>query len=120
MGMQRYELEAWLGDDHGLTEDQIDELLRHADEIGERYPDPDDQDEAREALATAHRLIIGERNVVAQLATERTAAKAAELRALAGLQQAAIMETRNGESESGIARQAGVDRMTVRKWIGKR
>jgi hypothetical protein len=118
--MQRYELEAWLGDDHGLDEEQIGELLRHACEIAKRYPDPDDEDEAREALTTAYRLILGERNVVEQLAAERTAAKAAEVRALAGLRQAALMETQNGETESGFARRANVDRMSVRKWLDKR
>lgn len=119
--MQRYELDAWLGDDHGLDDDQVDELLRLAGEIEERYPDPDDEDEAREALTTAYRIILGEHKVVEQLAAERSAAKAAEVRALAGLRQAAIMQVQAGdETESGFARRANVDRMAVRGWLGKR
>ncbi|MCT2547367.1 hypothetical protein [Streptomyces atratus] len=119
MGMQRYELEAWLGDDHGLTDDQIDELLVQADDIDSRSGD--DQDEAREALTAAYRLLReGADAVVADLAQRRAAARAAELDALAGLQQAAITLIGRGDAtESGFARQAGVDRMTVRKWLGK-
>lgn len=117
--MQRYELEAWLGDDHGLSNEQIAELLGHADEIADRYPDPDDKPERDAALSAAYRMLIGERNVIEQLATERAAAKAAEACALAGLRQLAIMQSRAGESESGFARRANVDRMAVRKWLGK-
>lgn len=116
--MQRYELDAWLGDDHGLTEEQIHELLDQADEIEERYDG--DQDEVREALITAHRILVGDSDVVAELAARRTEARAAEANAVAGLQQAAVMLVSSGAAtESGFARQAGVDRMTVRKWLGK-
>jgi hypothetical protein len=38
----------------------------------------------------------------------------------AGLQQTAVTLIERGEvTESGFARQAGVDHMTVRKWLGK-
>src|SRR5690606_6348855 len=56
--MQRHEMEAWLGDDHGLTEEQITELMRTADEIGERYPDPDDQEDRDAALFAAYELMV--------------------------------------------------------------
>ncbi|WP_162603923.1 hypothetical protein [Streptomyces sp. CS014] len=119
MSMQRYELEAWLGDDHNLTDDQIDELLQQADEINDRCGN--DQDEAREALTAAYRLLSeGPDAVTADLAQRRAAARAAEADALAGLQQIAITRIGRGDAtESGFARQAGVDRMTVRKWLGK-
>lgn len=117
--MQRYELEAWLGDDHTLTDDQIDDLLTQADEISERCGG--DQDEVREALTTAYRLMVeSSDDVITGLAQRRADARAAELDALAGLQQAAITLINRGDAtESGFARQAGVDRMTVRKWLGK-
>ena len=119
MGMQRYELEAWLGDDHGLTDDQFDDLLAQADEISARSSN--DPDEAREALTAAYRLMREDADdVTADLAQRRAAARAAELDALAGLQQIAITLIGSGDAtESGFARQAGVDRMTVRKWLGK-
>ncbi|MFJ4738687.1 hypothetical protein [Streptomyces sp. NPDC088775] len=118
--MQRYELEAWLGNDHSLDADQIGELLTTAEEIADRYPDPDDQPERDAALSTAYQLMATDQDVVEGLARERDAAKAAEVRALAGLHQAAITLIGRGDAtESGFARQAGVDRMTVRKWLGK-
>ena len=119
--MQQHELEAWLGDDHGLDEDQIAELLRHADDIEERYPDPDDQEERDAALSTAYRLIRLEDEVIGELAQERSDARAAESRALAGLRQAALMLIpTESRTEAGFARQVGVDRMAVRSWLGKR
>ncbi|MFH8483165.1 hypothetical protein [Streptomyces sp. NPDC018055] len=110
--MQRYELDARLGDDHGLTDDQADDINTRSG---------DDQDKAREALTVAYRLMREDADVVvADLAQRRAAARAAELDALAGLQQAAITLIERGDAtESGFARQAGVDRMTVRKWLGK-
>lgn len=120
--MQRYELDAWLGDDHGLTEDQIDDLLATADEVDERYPDPDDQDEREAALIAAYRLLTETpENLIDELAAARTAARTAEIKALAGLRQIAITRINNGDdTEAGYARRAGLDRMAVRKWLGKR
>lgn len=120
--MQQYELEAWLGDDHGLTGEQLTELLDQANEIEERYPDEDDQAERDAALTAAYRLMSGEQGaVIDELAKQLTTARAVEARALAGLGQAARILIPAGEmSEAGFANKAGVDRMTVRKWLGKR
>lgn len=118
MGMQRYELEAWLGDDHGLDEEQIDELLRTADEIEEQYPDEDDRDDREAALTAAYRLMVeAPEDLVAELAAERTAARIAEHKALVSLRQVAVTRIGSGDAtEAGFAQQAGIDRMTVRKW----
>lgn len=118
--MQRYELEAWLGDDHGLNNDQIAELLAKADEIEERCDA--DPDEMSEELVAAYRLMReNPGDVVKELADRRLAASVAEANALAGLRQAAIVLIERGDfTESGFSRAAGVDRMTVRKWLGKR
>ncbi|KAB2384768.1 hypothetical protein [Actinomadura montaniterrae] len=121
MSTQRHEIEAWLGDDHGLTDEQIDDLMREADEIAERYPDEGDQEERDAALTTAYRLMTGEvEEIVEELGRERLAARIAEAKALAGLRQAATMLIPTAESESGFARRANVDRMAVRGWLGKR
>jgi hypothetical protein len=117
--MQLHELEAWLGDDHGLTEGQIEDLLSQVDDMEDRYDG--DEDEIREALVAAHRILIGDSDVVAELAERRVQAIVAESSALAGLQQAAIMLIGSGAAtEAGFARLANVDRMTVRKWLGKK
>lgn len=120
--MQQYELEAWLGDDHGLTGQQLTELLAQANEIEQRYPDEDDQTERDAALTAAYRILRGEQDAVDELAKQLATARAAEARALAGLGQAARMLIPAGEmSEAGFADKAGVDRMTVRRrWLGKR
>ncbi|MFF2226300.1 hypothetical protein ACFVV7_23630 [Streptomyces globisporus] len=122
MSMQRYELEAWLGDDHGLTDDQIEDLLAEATEIGERYPDADDQAERDAALAAAYRLKVEPAaDVLEDLSKQLADARAAESAASAGLQQAAQTIVPDGEfSEAGFARTVGVDRMTVRKWTQDR
>ncbi|MEU9615926.1 hypothetical protein AB0D56_30855 [Streptomyces sp. NPDC048209] len=120
--MQLHELEAWLGDGSlRLTADQLNELLRTADEISERYPDPDDQIERDAALSTAYQLMATDQDVVEGLARERDAAKNAELQALAGLRQAAVILIPRGDAtEYGFAKKTGIDRMTVRRWLGKR
>lgn len=120
--MQRFELDAWLGDDHGLTDDQADELLRTADEIEEQYPDEDDHDDREAALTAAYRLMIeAPEDLVAELAAARTAARTAERKALVALRQVAVTRITNRDAtEAGFAQQAGVDRMAVRRWLGKR
>jgi len=56
--MQRHELEAWLGDDHGLTDSQVDELENTAAEIALRYPGVDDREDAQEALTAAYSILM--------------------------------------------------------------
>ena len=120
--MQRYELEAWLGDDHGLDEDELTELLDEANEIEERYPDPDDQPERTAALTAAYRLMTEPvEDVLADYGKQRSDARAAVSAASAALQQAARTTVTDGKlSEAGFARVAQVDRMSVRSWVGKR
>jgi multidrug efflux pump subunit AcrA (membrane-fusion protein) len=120
--MQIHELEAWLGDYDGLTDEQFTELLDQANDIEARYPDPDDQPERDAALSAAYRLMTEPvENVLADYGKQRTAARAAASAASAALQQAARTVIADGRlSEAGFARVADVDRMSVRKWIDKR
>lgn len=136
---QTYEMEAWLGDDHGLTDDQVEQLRQISDDIYARYCTPADgvddpemveadlaqasEDEREAALQAAYRLLLGDEKVIADLARDRAIARKEEARASAGLRQAALMViepgTRGDRSEAAFARRAGVDRMTMRKWLGK-
>ena len=120
--MQLIELEAWLGDDHRLNEDELTELLDEANEIEERYPDPDDQAECDAALSAAYRLKTEPiEDVLADYGKQRTDARAVISTASAALQQAARTVVAEGMlSEAGFARVAQVDRMSVRKWLDKR
>lgn len=120
--MQRHEMEAWLGDDHGLTEDQITDLMRQAGEIGERYPDPDDQEDRDAARYAAYELMVRDRDdVLAEMAGRLEQGRTMERRARAGMRQATLTLVGDGtESEAGLARKLGVDRMAIRGWLGKR
>lgn len=123
MTTQRYEIEAWLGDDHGLTDEQVTDLIRISDEINERYPDEDDADLCDAAMVAAYRILSGHdsgEDIVAALAETRVQARKQDAEALAGLRQAAAMLVPDRMSENGFARIGHVDRMTVRrKWLGK-
>jgi DNA-binding transcriptional regulator YiaG len=116
--MQLHELEAWLGDYDGLTDEQFSDLLDQANDIEDRYPDPDDQ----AALSAAYRLMAEPvEGVLADYGQQRAAARAAVAATSAALQQAARTVVTEGKlSEAGFARVADVDRMTVRKWLGKK
>lgn len=125
MPMQLHELEAWLGDQHGLSQEQLQELLKHAHAIEETYPDPDATAERDEALAAAYRLTTDDEDLMMDVIEEYgqllLQARQTEARALAGLRQATLMLVPAGEvTESAMARMGNVDRMTVRKWLGKR
>ncbi|MFJ7963114.1 hypothetical protein [Streptomyces sp. NPDC096324] len=120
--MQQHELEAWLGDGHGLDADELAELLNQAEDIEARYPDADDQPERDAALTVAYRLMTEPtEDVLADYGQQRAAARAALSATSAALQQAARTVIAHDKlSEAGFARVAGVDRMSVRKWTGKR
>ena len=126
--MQLHEMEAWLGDDHGLTEEQIIDLMRTADEIGERYPDPDDQEDRDAALYAAYELMVRDAGeVIAEQAGRISQGRTLVRRGLAGARQTVVTLEARGElaprgafSEAGLARVLGVDRMTIRGWLGKR
>lgn len=129
MSTQQPELDTWLGNDHGLSPEQVDHLTQLSNDINQRYPEPNDHAVREAALATAYRLLRGETDVIEELAATRTAARTAEAAALAGLRQAALMTVdrdappnrHNPNGEAAFAERAGVDRMTVRrKWLGKK
>ncbi|TDX84938.1 helix-turn-helix transcriptional regulator [Amycolatopsis arida] len=127
MATQHHEIEAWLGDDHGLDDEQVRDLTRIANELDARYPDPDDEDLKTAALVAAYRLMIDDaEEVVTDFANDLFRARAAEHQALAGLRQAARTLVRVDRSARGIHSQAGfaeivgVDRQTVRDWLGLR
>lgn len=126
--MQRYELDAWLGDEHGLTGEQVADLLATAEDIAVRYPDPDDADDREAALTVAYRVMVEDPEVVVAELGERLArARRAEHYATVAVRQAALSLVRQSgkgdrgvTTEGGFARVSLVDRQTVLKWLGKR
>lgn len=127
--MKRYEIEVWLGDDHGLTDEQVDTLAATALKIGRRYPPGPDYDDEREAaLTVACRLMVEDTpTVLADLSTDLLAARIAEVRALAAIRQCAATLVRPSSkgargitTAAGFAAAVGVDRQAVLGWLGKR
>jgi hypothetical protein len=118
MTIQRHEIEAWLGPAYGvLTEAQIARV--HPVRIWARYPDPDDSMERDAALSAATQYLLGETTIDdAGESLLRARIRASE--ALAAAQQIAVMAVEDGMAEAEAARLVGLDRMTVRKALGKR
>ena len=135
----------WLDEDHGLTDDQVAELDAIADEIYARHctldPDADDddpyqtlsdleqatQDERDAELTIAYRLMVEPpEQIVRDLGSKLRTARHDEAIALAELQRAALVLVdphggkglRGVQSQAGFADRAGVDRATVRDWLG--
>jgi GH24 family phage-related lysozyme (muramidase) len=112
-------IEAWLGPAlDEMTEEQIDRMQQAADRIDDRYPDPDDEQEREAARIAACQYLLGETTIDdARESLLRVRVRAGE--ALAAAQQIAVMCVADGVSEAEAARRAGIDRMTVRKALGK-
>lgn len=104
--MQRYELDAWLGDD--WTAEQRDKIAEDFGDWEDANPDASEEEGAAvlAAIAQHHDGAL----TIPDLARAREEARAAVV----------VSVTLGGMSESEAARAAGVDRMTVRKWLGKR
>ncbi|MGW7350929.1 hypothetical protein [Streptomyces sp. NPDC054784] len=116
---QQYEIEAWLGHNHGLTAEQIGELAAVARRLDERYSD-DQRAEKEAALTAAYRILAGDEEAVAEIASSLAAAREVHARAMAEAWVAAELLIPGHATESGLAKRFGLDRMTIRKWLGKR
>lgn len=127
--MQDHELNAYLGDFVDQLDDEgRDRLKRASDRIAETYPvDTDDndqpiddyQDERITAFSAATQYVFGDLTVddVAERLSKARVALADEM---ITAREVAIEAIADGATEAGIARTLGVDRMTIRKWLGKR
>lgn len=117
--MSNEEMTAWLGPAaEELTEDQIDRFERIWDGLDEQYPDEDDQDIRNEVLGAAVQYLLDE-TTIDEAGAKRAATRAESLRASAAAQQIALMAIEDGMSETEAARRANIDRMWLRKRLGK-
>jgi hypothetical protein len=117
--MSTTEMTAWLGpaaDD--MTPEQLDRFARIWDDVDERYPDEDHTDRRDAALSAAVQYLLGG-TTIDQAGHTLAAARAAESRASAASQQMALMAVADGIPEAQAARRAGIDRMWLRKLLGK-
>lgn len=104
--MQRYELDVWLGDD--WTDEQRDKIAEDYSAWEDAHPDAGEED--GEAMLTAIAQHHDRALSIPNLDRVRREARAAVV----------VSVTLGGMTEAEAARAAGVDRMTVRKWLGKR
>lgn len=116
--MQDYEMDAWLGDNK-LTAEQYERLRDEVYEIECRYMGEDDDQEREAAMVAALQWILGE-ITVEETGRRLLDARIAAARALAVARQVARMAALDGMPEAQAARAASIDRMTVRKDLGKR
>lgn len=113
--MQRHELEAWLGPTLAeMTPDQVAAMAHYADMIEARY----DDEALRSAAAGGALQIVLSDGTLEQLGEELARARQEEREAMAIL-TGALIASAETDSESSLARRAGVTRVTVRKALGK-
>lgn len=115
MTMQPYELDAWLGDTD-LTVEQRATLEDAIDRLTTRYAGEDDA--VGEGMGGALMVILGD-DTLEGIAGEWARARAAERDAMARLTGAIIASAVQGQPETVIAERAGVNRLTVRRALGK-
>lgn len=109
---------AWLGPAAGeLTEDQLDRFERVWDNIDDddRRDNPNKVDAI---LSAAVQYLLGETSIDTAGA-ERAATRESSFLASAAAQQIALMAIEDGMSETEAARRANIDRMWLRKRLGK-
>lgn len=114
------DLTTWLGPAaEDLDPEQRERLDAEYDAICERIgEDPDLVAEREAALSAAVQYLLGETDVDAAGA-RRAATQVAAAEASLAAQQVARMAVQDGMSEAEAARRAHLDRMTVRKVLGK-
>lgn len=113
------DLRPWLGDAWDeLTADQLDRLCDESDRIAVRHPDTDDEHLRQAALSAAVQYVLGETTVTDAGAALRAARRALD-DAMAASKQVAAMACADGMDETKAAPAAGIDRMTLRRVLGK-
>lgn len=114
------ELEVWLGPAlDEMTDEQVDRMRAESARIHERYPDPDEQDLRDAAMNSAVQYLLDE-TTIDDAGRALALARLEQDRAMAAAQQMAAMAVEDGMSEYQAAERACIDRMTVRKALGKR
>ena len=112
---------AWLGP----AADELDDEQRArfeaeaASAVARIGDDPDMQADRDAALSAIVQYLLGE-TTIDQAGAERERTRQAERHASLAAQQVALLAIGDGMAEAEAARRASLDRMTVRKLLGKR
>lgn len=115
-----HDLRTWLGPAaEQLTTEQQELLAAEADRLAELWPDEDDADLREHVLSAVVQYMLGDLSVD-EAGRQLLEARLAERRALAAACRVAAAAVAAGMSQVEAARRACVDRMTLRKTLGKR
>lgn len=114
------DLRPWLGPAWDqLNAGQRFRLAEEVHLIDERYPDPDESYLREAAMTAAVQYMLGDLHPD-DAGRSLTEARLAQARAMAASKQVAVMACHDGADEADMARRTCIDRMTVRKVLGKR
>lgn len=120
MTITRHELVAFLGPAaEALDADDVDRLMAECDRIDARYPHSDEEPERQAALGAAVAYLLSDTRPD-DAGRQLNAARRAQADAMAASQQIAAMAVADGMSEVRAAEATAIDRMTLRKALGKR
>lgn len=110
---------AWLGpaaDD--LTDEQRERFEDEAERVLALYPDPDLSEDRETALSAVVQYLLGDETLDGVGARRSQAREAARQASIAARAMVALA-VGDGMAEAEVARRVQVDRMQVRKWLGK-
>lgn len=123
--MSGHTVDAYLGDfADRLSDDQKGDLARVFAQVGERYLDLDDHgvvepwsDSAEEGWTAAAQIALGD-STLTEVSERWLASRLAERQAMAAM-TGAMLWSALSMSEAQIVEATGINRMTVRKAMGK-
>lgn len=117
--MSERERDRWLGPARAeLSDAQLAEFDAAVAELAAAYPDPDDRVELEQAMTGALLAITGE-GLLREEGCERARLRV-ELAHQTARVRGMVHVLAASTSERSLADDAGVSRMTVRTWMGKR
>lgn len=110
-------IDTWLGP-VDLDEDQRARFTTIWDDVGERYPAPEQQDERNAALSAAAQYLLGE--ITPTTAGSEIGRRVAALEdAKSAGRAVALLAIEDGASEYRVHKDLGITRRTLRLWLGK-
>jgi hypothetical protein len=116
----RADAEQWLADHRiEMTAAPLKRFAQVWTDLAGRYPDARDTTVRDAALLAAARY-LGGYLTPADIGKTLARARAKADETMAAARQVAVMAVDDGAAEAVTARDVGVDRMALRKWLGKR
>ncbi|AVO25827.1 hypothetical protein SEA_PAOLA_37 [Mycobacterium phage Paola] len=100
-----------------------DRVQRYEDTVAaftELYAGPDHAHELKAAIESAARYLVGDEDAIHRAGEELAAARQKHEAAAAAARALVVLAADDGATEVGLAADLGIDRLTVRKYRGKK